>query len=129
MADDPAPDGGDDHASDVGDGPEVPQTGAALVRPPGTGAPAAGGACAASVTILETIAPLLGANQGAVTMAQIKEQRRLVSVQKRALTQQMRNERRKKARLLSKSSRLSNMDLIDVLRLRQEKIQRASGDP
>ena len=116
----------DDPATDVGEAPENSEAAAHDERPPATGASGARGASDPRGHILESIAPLLGANHGSRVMSEIKEQRRLVSAEKRRLTQQMRNERKKKARLVSRSSRLSNMDLIDVLRLRQEKNQKQS---
>ncbi len=71
--------------------------------------------------ILSAITPLLGPNTRAERLEEISEQRRKISAQKRKLTLAFRNEKRRKARLVAKSSRLSDLELLDVLRDRQAK--------
>ena len=57
---------------------------------------------------------------------QLRKERQAVSAQKRELSKKMKAETRKVKRIVQKSGRLSNLDLVEVLRLRHEKAQKAA---
>jgi len=71
--------------------------------------------------VLSTITPLLGPNTTAQRLEEIAAERKEIQAQKRKLTLAFRNEKRKQARLQAKSSRLTVVELLDVLRERQAK--------
>ena len=51
----------------------------------------------------------------------LRDQRRALAVTRTELSRQIRNETRKRKRMLEKSSKLSTQDLVSVLELRQER--------
>ena len=53
------------------------------------------------------------------TIENLREQRRQLQANKRALTKTLRNETRKRSRMLSRSAQLTNDDLVEVLQIRQ----------
>ena len=58
-------------------------------------------------------------DRGQTEISRLQEQRRALANEKRALTRQLKNESRKRARLLQKSSKLSVPDLVQSLYIRQ----------
>ena len=58
-------------------------------------------------------------DRGQTEMSRLQERRRVWANEKRALTRQLKNESRKRARLLQKSSKLSVPDLVQSLYIRQ----------
>ena len=51
----------------------------------------------------------------------LQQQRKALLDQRKLLTRQLKNESRKRRRTLSKSARLSNKDLVEVLQIRQNR--------
>ena len=49
----------------------------------------------------------------------LREQRNALNLRKRQVTKQLRNESRKRARMLQRSAQLTNEDLVEVLQIRQ----------
>ena len=90
-----------------------------------TAPPAAGAADApadgedATDVILQMVAQARGMDRGQTEISRLQEQRRALANEKRALTRQLKNESRKRARLLQKSSKLSVPDLVQSLYIRQ----------
>ena len=62
-----------------------------------------------------------GMDRGQTEISRLQEQRRALANEKRALTRQLKNESRKRARLLQKSSKLSVPDLVQSLYIRQSR--------
>ena len=60
-----------------------------------------------------------GMDRGQTEMSRLQERRRGWANEKRALTRQLKNESRKRARLLQKKSKLSVPDLVQSLYIRQ----------
>ena len=86
-------------------------------RPAGTG-------CSASRQ--ERVADLLaagGSDASADSIQDLRAQRRLLNENKRALSKALRNETRKRARLLHRSAQLTNGDLVEVLQIRQARAE------
>ena len=93
---------------------------AAAAAPPAAGAadaPADGED--ATDVILQMVAQARGMDRGQTEISRLQEQRRALANEKRALTRQLKNESRKRARLLQKSSKLSVPDLVQSLYIRQ----------
>ena len=87
---------------------------------------AGGAAAASSRPVGEAILQLLasspgGSDRGQDSIQDLQGQRRALTDEKRRLTKQLRNETRKRKRVLNKSARLSNMDLVEVLQIRQNR--------
>jgi len=100
--------------------------GAAAEKPAATVTPSASAASAGAPVsqegmVMEAILNLLGEDELKTKIDGIKSQRKAVSEQKRKLTNEMRNEKRKQDRLVKKSAGLKTPDLLKVLRLREEK--------
>ena len=53
----------------------------------------------------------------------LRAERRTLINEKRALSKQIRNETRKRARMLNRSAALSNDDLVEVLAIRQQRAE------
>ena len=62
-----------------------------------------------------------GSDPSTVTVADLREQRRVAANERKRLTKELRNETRKRARRLEKSAQLSTMDLVAVLEVRRER--------
>ena len=95
---------------------------AAAAAPPAAGAadaPADGED--ATDVILQMVAQARGMDRGQTEISRLQEQRRALANEKRALTRQLKNESRKRARLLQKSSKLSVPDLVQSLYIRQSR--------
>ena len=60
-------------------------------------------------------------------IAALRDSRKALSAQKRGLTQQLRNETKKRARMMSKSAKLSSLDLVEVLHIRQSRVLAAKA--
>ena len=93
---------------------------AAAAAPPAAGAadaPADGED--ATDVILQMVAQARGMDRGQTEISRLQEQRRALANEKRALTRQLKDESRKRARLLQKSSKLSVPDLVQSLYIRQ----------
>jgi hypothetical protein len=73
--------------------------------------------------ILDMVQQARGIDQGKGEIARLQEQRRVLAVQKRLLTHQLRNETRKRTRLIQRSSKLSVPDLVQSLYIRQARAQ------
>ena len=56
----------------------------------------------------------------------IRDRRKRIQSEKKRLTQQLRNEERKRKRIMQKSQYLSNTDLVEVLTIRQSKAATAA---
>ena len=69
-----------------------------------------------------------GMDRGKETINRLQAERRQVAQQKRQLTALLRNESRKRARLLAKSSKLSIPDLVTALHIRQAKAKAKSQE-
>ena len=70
----------------------------------------------------QVLRALMAATDGDPSMDEIqklRQERRAMNAQKRALTKQLRNESRKRARMLNRSAQLTNEDLVEVLQIRQ----------
>ena len=73
--------------------------------------------------ILELIsANASGADRSKDAIQNIQAERRSLQAKKRKLTLELRNETRKRKRMLCKSSRLSTHDLVEVLHIHQNRI-------
>ena len=70
---------------------------------------------------MEAILNLLGEDELKGKIEDIKSKRKAVSEQKRKLTNEMRNEKRKQDRLVKRSAGLKTPDLLRVLRMREER--------
>ena len=62
--------------------------------------------------------PILGADREADTVANLRAQHEAMRKEKRKITMQIKNEKRKRSRLLKKSNSLSNHELLKVLQQR-----------
>ena len=74
--------------------------------------------------ILEAIMPLLGTDELQGKVEEIKAERKLIQATKSKLTNKIRNEQRKRNRLVKRSSGLKTAELLTVLRLREEAIRK-----
>jgi len=74
--------------------------------------------------ILEAIMPLLGTDELQGKVEEIKAERKLIQATKAKLTNKIRNEQRKRSRLVKRSSGLKTAELLTVLRLREEAIRK-----
>lgn len=70
--------------------------------------------------VMESIVGLLGEDELKARIEGIKSERKAAAAAKKALTLAIKNESRKRARAIQKASRLSNADILDVLRVRQQ---------
>ena len=111
-------------ASDAHDASGEPRAGAANAEAPSE-APAAAAAAEANDARRELCEFLLSnvsaSDPSTVTVAELREQRRLAANERKRLTKELRNETRKRARRLEKSAQLSTMDLVAVLEVRRER--------
>ena len=99
---------------------------APLVAPPPSPAPVVTAATpgTGSEGILEAIMPLLGTDELQGKVEEIKAERKLIQATKSKLTNKIRNEQRKRNRLVKRSSGLKTAELLTVLRLREEAIRK-----
>ena len=79
------------------------------------------------MSVMEGIMGLLGEDHLKQRIDAIKEERKAAAAAKRALTKAIKNESRKRRRQVQKASRLSNTDLLDVLRVRQANASRKAA--
>ena len=77
--------------------------------------------------MMQALTAMMGPDEKAARVETIASQRKVLSQQKRKLTDALKAEKRKQQRKIAKSARLSNLDLLEVLRFRQEKKQKAEG--
>ena len=121
----------------AGDGSDAEASGAPRVDDGGNSLDsAANGATGAAgdgspdprVMALAALKPILSSPEfkSPAKVDQLRKERQAVSAQKRELSKKMKAETRKVKRLVQKSGRLSNLDLVEVLRLRHEKAQKAA---
>ena len=101
-------------------------TGAAPASPPAGDADALGEATGSDApdsveAILQLTSAATGLDKGKTKIAQMQEQRRVLNAEKQALTRTIKNEARKRQRLLAKSSKLSVPDLVQTLYIRQQR--------
>ena len=102
-------------------------TGASPGPERGTVATAAGPSAALeSADVFESVAGLLGADRHADALSRLREDKESARAAKKRLTQLIRNEKRKRSRLMKKSQKLSNMDLLQVLQVHSGGKARAS---
>jgi hypothetical protein len=73
--------------------------------------------------ILDMVQQARGIDQGKGEIARLQEERRLLAGQKRQLTKALRNESRKRTRLIQRSSKLTVPDLVQSLYIRQARAQ------
>ena len=72
--------------------------------------------------ILELLATSTGsADESQDAIANLQGQRKELLEERKRLTRALRNETRKRKRMLNKSARLSNADLVEVLQIRQNR--------
>ena len=111
-------------ASDAHDASGEPRAGAPNAEAPSE-APAAGAAAEANDARRDLCEFLLSnvsaSDPSTVTVAELREQRRLAANERKRLTKELRNETRKRERRLEKSAQLSTMDLVAVLEVRRER--------
>ena len=86
---------------------------------------AAGDGAASSDALLQMVSSLDKKDRAAVTnaasnavMNELRERRKALGKERAELTRAMRNEQKKKSRLLDKAQRLSNNDLLEVFAMR-----------
>ena len=96
------------------------------------GAAAADGVGEAVKDVGEAILDLInsgaaGPDRGKSAITDLQDARRVLAAQKRRLTQQLRNETKKRARMMNKSARLSTQDLVEVLHIRQSRVAAAKA--
>ena len=98
--------------------------------PPAADADGAEDAADATELILRMAAEARGMDRSKTEIARLQEERRAIAGEKRALTKALKNETRKRQRLLKKSAQLSVPDLVQTLYIRQaraaERQQRAA---
>ena len=73
--------------------------------------------------VLGAILPMLGEDQLKGKIEDIKAARKVIQDQKKKLTNQIRNEQRKRNRLVKRSAGLKTAELLTVLRLREQAIR------
>ena len=73
--------------------------------------------------VLDAILPMLGQNDMRGKIEDIKAARKVIQDQKKKLTNQIRNEQRKRNRLVKRSAGLKTAELLTVLRLREQAIR------
>ena len=100
---------------------EAAPAAAAAAPPPAGAADAPADGEDATDVILQMVAQARGMDRGQTEISRLQEQRRALANEKRALTRQLKNESRKRARLLQKSSKLSVPDLVQSLYIRQSR--------
>ena len=71
--------------------------------------------------VLELLSSRGLTDRGRNNIAELQTQRRELAARKRQLTKELRNESRKRSRMLARSARLSNVDLVEVLQIRQNR--------
>ena len=71
--------------------------------------------------VFEEVSQILGPNTRTEHIADIVTARKAVNQQKRKLTNELKLEKRRKARSLSKANKLSDLELLDAMRERQMK--------
>ena len=97
----------------------------------GAAGAAAAGTDAAPADPTEAILRLTAAAQGLDTgktkIASLQEQRKALTTEKNSLTRVIKNETRKRKRLLDKSAKLSVPDLVQTLYIRQQRAAAAAA--
>ena len=73
---------------------------------------------AAALQVQALVGGATGTDSAQTAITLLQAQRRQLNVQKKQLTRQLRNEGRKRQRILDRSQRLSNQDLVEVLNIR-----------
>ena len=73
--------------------------------------------------VLGAILPMLGEDNLKGKIEDIKAARKVIQDQKKQLTNQIRNEQRKRNRLVKRSAGLKTAELLTVLRLREQAIR------
>ena len=73
--------------------------------------------------VLDAILPMLGQDDMRGKIEDIKAARKVIQDQKKKLTNQIRNEQRKRNRLVKRSAGLKTAELLTVLRLREQAIR------
>ena len=68
-----------------------------------------------------------GPDRAKNAITDLQDARRVLAVRKRRLAQQLRNETKKRARMMTKSARLSTQDLVEVLHIRQNRVAAAKA--
>ena len=71
--------------------------------------------------VLELLSSRGLTDRGRNNIAELQTQRRELAARKRQLTKELRKESRKRSRMLARSARLSNVDLVEVLQIRQNR--------
>ena len=74
--------------------------------------------------VLNSDGPVI--DSGKKKVAELAAERKRIQSEKKRLTQQLRNEERKRKRIMTKSAYLSNADLVEVLTIRQSKAATAA---
>ena len=64
---------------------------------------------------------MLGDDPSKTRIAKIKEEREAIQVKKRTLTRAIKNEKRKRERLVRKSSGLKDQEILELIRIREER--------
>ena len=117
----------DDHAPDGAESPE-PGTAApgdaAEPRGPALRSAATGSGRQVTASIMDLISTnITEADAGQSALLDLQSRRRELQDLKRTVSQQLRNERRKRTRMLHRSARLSSEDLVEILQIRQVRAQ------
>ena len=74
--------------------------------------------------VLNSDGPVI--DSGKKKVAELAAERKRIQSEKKRLTQQLRNEERKRKRIMQKRQYLSNADLVEVLTIRQSKAATAA---
>ena len=75
---------------------------------------------------LQSLVPLVGADRYADEIGALRARAEQIRASRKRVAQLMRNERRKRQRLIKKSQKLSNNDLLQVLQMRGQKEREAA---
>ena len=75
---------------------------------------------------LQSLVPLVGADRYADEIGALRARAEQIRAARKRVAQLMRNERRKRQRLIKKSQKLSNNDLLQVLQMRGQKEREAA---
>ena len=103
---------------------------AAALAAGAAGAAAAGSAAAPAdptEAILRLTAAAQGLDTGKTKIASLQEQRKALNDQKNTITRTIKNEARKRKRLLDRSAKLSVPDLVQTLYIRQQRAAAAAA--
>ena len=116
------------NAAEIADAAEIGATEEAASTSPSSGSNGQSPNMTPEDALLAITEAATGMDRGKETINRLQAERRQVAQQKRQLTALLRNESRKRARLLAKSSKLSIPDLVTALHIRQAKAKAKSQE-